>query len=1498
MTLGESSHRRVDPGRLTLSDYSARCLALEQALRAEGAVADVVVRPRIGVDGVLRLVAYAVPVGMGIGGALPERAVGDSGSPSIEMCVVWICAIPLDARGGVDEAALARLPVLDDSVARRCEEVLRSIPGVAAAAAKIQDHQRHAALLPLDELLPREGARPETAHCAVLPAPVREANTAPDKARVQYSISDGGEIFDDPDRPSTLPGVLLRAATYAARQCVVHVQSDGTELEQSYTQLLDDARRVVGGLRALGLEPGARLILQLGSSEDFLVGFWACQLGGFVPVPMAAVRQLDSEGADAQRLVAAWRLLAHPTILADALCTEMFAADRAELGHGQMNIASIVDMRGYLPDLRVEKSGADEVALMLLTSGSTGVPKAVCQSHRALLSRSAAWASANGDSVDDVTFNWMPLDHVGGIVMWHLRDVFLGCRQIHASSEYILRDPLRWLDAVDRHRVTNTWAPNFAYALIVDQVEKVRAGKWDLSCVRYFLNGGESIVARNARQFLRVLEPHRLKATSMLPAWGMSETCSGVTFDDEFRLDSSSDDDRYVCVGRPIPGTAIRIVDTEDKVVPQGTVGRLQVKGTTVTSGYFNAPETTRDSFTADGWFITGDLASMRDGRVTITGREKDVIIINGINYGCHQVEAAVEEVDGVDVSNTAACAVRSRVTGKEGFAVFFTTLRETDAELKPLLVDIRKRVLERVGIVPDYLLPVRPAAIPKTSIGKIQRVQLRDRFEAGEFDLLARRVRRLVAGTNEIRDWFYRSVWRPARFRATDLPTNKQARTDSASTEKGVTLVFSDATGVASAAIGTLRSRGASVIVVESSEEFVRNGPEAFAIDPRKAAHYVQLLRDIQVAHGPVVRVMHCLACDADSVEPSHVGALALGRRYFYSILFLIQALVEARGDTSQVDLLVVSSGAQMVGNDDELAYGNASLSGLLRTVPHELPWMRCRHVDLAPGETSVGEVLADEFDTRSNEPEVAYRRGERLVLCVENANLAARDFVRSPVRKGGLYLITGGLGAVGTTVARYLMERFDARLILVGRRERPDTSAAGQRPDGSVITAQRRIDNYRLLQSAGGDFVYESADVSDFETLQDIVGRAEKRWGRSLDGIFHLASVGVWSEIQRHRIANEQPDAFERMFRAKVDGTWCLAKLQEDRPDAALVVFSSVYGVFGAPTYGAYAAANAFIEPFVRILRRRGRQAYCFHWSVWESPDMTADGRAAAHGTAASLGYGVVSPELGLASMLAGIARDEPALIVGADVATPAVRARMRAGADPCEVITSFYTVGDAARPIDVTKLRVCDVFDTPIALDPARVERIPMTSDGVVDWPLLLRTEHRSSRRKEQTRSRTPVESRIAEIWGEVLDAHAIGMDDNFFAMGGDSIRAAVVVNRIQALFGIAMPMITLFKNPTVAELAVHVEAQCASATAPMSGREVGADLLNVGPARHGTTTTSESGSARVLLDRRQDGDTIPVHRSEEEALLSKLDELSEEELELLIAKHSKRSGVRNE
>jgi acyl transferase domain-containing protein/acyl-CoA synthetase (AMP-forming)/AMP-acid ligase II/NAD(P)-dependent dehydrogenase (short-subunit alcohol dehydrogenase family)/acyl carrier protein len=520
---------------------------------------------------------------------------------------------------------------------------------------------------------------------------------------------------------TNLPQMLERAADYSAG--IVFITENNATDFLAYKDLLAAAERILQSLRQQGLQPQDRVILQLQDPRHFFICLWGCFLGGFVPIPLGY--------SEDNRRIQQTCELCNPSVI----ITERNIADLATL--------QVEDLLSNDRDRHWHQGNLDDLALLLLTSGSTGKPKGVMLSARNLLASVYGMATVNRLTQQDITLNWMPLEHVASLVMFHLAEVSLGCQQIQVKNELILQDPLQWLNLIHQYRVTATWSPNFAYNLVNEKLDKLSElsnqvkPDWDLSCLRWMGNGAEAVVGKTTKHFLELLVPYGLSSQVVSPGYGMSETTSGIA---HWRAIGSSPlrdfylnlQREFVSVGAPIPGVSLRIVDEKNQVIPEGEIGLLQVKGETITTGYYQQPELNQEIFTDDGWFNTGDLGFLESGQLTITGRQKNVIIINGVNYYNHEIETIVEAIAGVSISYTAACGVMD-VNQQEQIAVFFNTDYQGD-ELRGLINTIRKDIFTQMGVAPAYLIPVTPETIPKTAIGKIMRSQLSQKFAAGEF--------------------------------------------------------------------------------------------------------------------------------------------------------------------------------------------------------------------------------------------------------------------------------------------------------------------------------------------------------------------------------------------------------------------------------------------------------------------------------------------------------------------------------------------------------------------------------------------------------------------------------------------------------------------------------------------------------------------------------------------------------------------------------------------
>ena len=172
-----------------------------------------------------------------------------------------------------------------------------------------------------------------------------------------------------------------------------------------------------------------------------------------------------------------------------------------------------------------------DVALLMLSSGSTGPPKAVRITHRGLADFAASSRPmALGMRPGHTTVNWLPVDHSGAFLLYHLLPVFTGCTNVHAPTDHVLAEPLRWLDLLDEHSARHSWAPTFAYQLITDALAGHPSRRWDLAGVRSLVCGGEHLSLPVLRRFLEATAPFGLGGPLLVPVWGMAETVTGVTY--------------------------------------------------------------------------------------------------------------------------------------------------------------------------------------------------------------------------------------------------------------------------------------------------------------------------------------------------------------------------------------------------------------------------------------------------------------------------------------------------------------------------------------------------------------------------------------------------------------------------------------------------------------------------------------------------------------------------------------------------------------------------------------------------------------------------------------------------------------------------------------------------------------------------------------------------------------------------------------------------------
>jgi amino acid adenylation domain-containing protein len=1361
--------------------------AIEAALLRDPALADAAVRHRRTLQGEPALVAYVVAAGARFPDILPPPL--PPGSPPLT--VVPIGTLPLTPRGDVDEAALQRIPILDAATIARAEEELQSWSDAARAVVIARDVVAPTGLLHLAEILPPDEAR----RSSPPPAP-RPDDTPPPVSLITLARSrplalvDGGPLHISEGEPLTLVAALARAA--ALGKGISYLDEGGAWDAQSYADLQREALSIAGGLARAGLRRGDRVLLQIDTLRGHFTAFWACLLDGLVPATVAIAPSYEVENAVVAKLFNAWRLLDRPTILTSARLSSSLEGLKSLFPMDDLAVLAIEALQSGASAEQACSSEPADVAFLQLSSGSTGLPKAVQITHQGVIHHVHGVSLHNGHSPDDVSLNWLPVDHVVAMLTCHLRDVYLGCEQIQIATGLILAEPLRLLDVIHERRVTHVFSPNFGFKLVASRLDTRPGAAWDLRSIKYLTNGGEQATLPVIRDFLRLTAPFGITPRAMQPAFGMAESCTGIAYNNNFDLGKSvhrvaksslggvlepafPDDPGsipFIDLGAPIPGVKIRIVDADDRLVSQGIIGRMQIHGAVVTPGYVNHPEANREAFTHDGWFNSGDLGFLEDGRLTLTGREKETIIVRGANLYCHEIEDVVSAVPGVLPTFAAACAAEDADAGTEGVAIFFVPLSPGLAESARVAAAVRARVTERLGVAPAHVIPLEQDDFPKTTSGKLQRGDLARNFAAGRYASIQRALDLHLENERTVPDWFYRKTWRrKSLFAAAPLIPG------------GVTLVVLDQLGLGARVAAALEAAGRRVITVAPGCDFQGIAPD----DSRSLESIVHL-----VTYDDPAR--------ATDAEPPP----------WQSLLLLVQALA-ATEHPPVVRLLVVSSDAQPVLESDRIAVNKASLLGLIQTIPHELPWLSAAHLDVPAGDLdmAVAAVLAEERAAQRDR-EVAYRLGERSVPALERVDFTSAPLRPLPFEAGGVYLLTGGLGGIGARLAEHLLVEHRVRILVIGRSSRAFTLQ-----DLSATAAR-----------SGGEVVYEAVDVSDPDLVGESVRRAEERWGRPLAGILHLAAV-----YEERALVDETPATFAATLRPKLLGALALSGLLTARPGCLFLAFSSVNAFFGGLHAGAYAAANRSLEHFVEGLRRAGNaNAHCIAWSAWGDVGLSRGYGSKERGL--SGGRKAISPQKGQTSMVVALRRGDGNLVIGLDGDRPpmvrhAVRASRPIGSMAAYIragsLSRFHAAGTEARPTSEEKtLELRDRFGTPIECSIRAVDDFPLAADGTVDIRALAAIAEGGSRvAPHYVAPRGEAEAIIAGIWRDALRIDRVGSGDNFFDLGGHSMLLAVVRDRLARAFGRDVPIVEMFRHPTVAALAAHLSREVVAAEKPRAG-----------------------------------------------------------------------------
>ncbi len=563
----------------------------------------------------------------------------------------------------------------------------------------------------------------------------------------------------------TLSNVVISRANEDSRG-ITFILSGEHEVFVSYKEMYLYSLELLYYMQQAGFKKGDEVVFQLEDNRKFMFSFWACVLGGMIPVPVTP----GTNDEHKMKLFKIWNILKKPKLIASGKLIEKLEEFASENDLGN-EIKSIRENVYCFEEINltgkqgvVSEPNPEDTAFIQFSSGSTGDPKGVVISHKNVLTNITAMAERAQTSSGDSTLSWMPLTHDMGLVGVHIVSVFLGINQYNMQTQLFIRYPVLWIKKASQHKATMLYSPNFGYKHFLKFFNKDVAKDWDLSNVRLVTNGAEPISIELCDEFMNTLSEYGLKRNTMYTVYGMAEATLGISFPDpgeEFRSVTfdretlgvgdkvriiQKEDKRGVTFadeGYPISDCYLRICDENNNPLEENYVGHIQIKGGNVTCGYYNRLDLTKEIISPDGWLDTGDLGLMINGRLIVAGRSKDIIFSGGQNFYSHDIERVAESVEGVELGKIAAVGVFNEAKHSDELVLFVLFKQKTELFL-PLVERLKKIISLRFGIEAQEVIPVKH--IPKTTSGKFQRYKLREAMEAGEFDAVKQEIHELMA--------------------------------------------------------------------------------------------------------------------------------------------------------------------------------------------------------------------------------------------------------------------------------------------------------------------------------------------------------------------------------------------------------------------------------------------------------------------------------------------------------------------------------------------------------------------------------------------------------------------------------------------------------------------------------------------------------------------------------------------------------------------------------
>jgi polyketide synthase PksJ len=637
-------------------------------------------------------------------------------------------------------------------------------------------------------------------------------------------------------------------------------------------------------------------------------------------------------------------------------------------------------------------------------------------------------------------------------------------------------------------------------------------------------------------------------------------------------------------------------------------------------------------------------------------------------------------------------------------------------------------------------------------------------------------RENRLVKRT-DIAEWFYIPHWKRC---TPEQPPGTHSLSISGIAKNWLVLTNGSSTG--SCLVMQLNRQGQRVVTVKPGARFKRESHHEYALRPGEESHYRDLFRELARDNCMPHYIVHLWTISPDPPGDHRVVQLKTIDNHlekgFYSLIYLVKSL-KGSGPVQDISLGVVSNHVHEVIGGEGLNPAKAAILGPLKVISQEYPFIHCCSIDVmlpesgSPGEEKLCRQLVWELTGKRHDKVIAYRGDYRWVLFFQPLRWEAPPHQSTstvPVprlRQGGVYLVTGGLGNIGSLLATYLAETLKARLILIGRTPLPPRDEWKRwletHPGDNGIS--KKIKRVMAMERKGGQVLVFAVDISVEKGMHAVVTRAEKRLG-PINGVIHAA--GELGQSMVCPIEGLEQSDCQLQFNAKIYGLMVLQRVLENRQLDFCLLTSSLSPLLGGLGLAAYSAANSFMDAFVYWYNRKAPGRWTsINWADWRFPGQRHQDQGAFGTVAASAAELHMNPTEGVQTFLRILYHNENSQVT--------------------------VSTGD----LD-TRLRQW------VELEPLHQDDENKNKNKAQRSAASL-TYSRPDNLGSYVPPRDRLEQEIAQTWQEIFKIEPVGIRDDFFEMGGDSLKAINAISRMHQRVRLLFTLEEFFKRPTIEQLA---------------------------------------------------------------------------------------------